>query len=808
MRAKITKRQPSRRTLAALIDPLWCARRLGVQSLNADEILTRLKNGSPSGFRSAVNPLIDLEFIANAYLDGGAGLSAFDVLARYARDLMPHGVSPHPLIDRRVFEFCRARRTGRHPSPPSGAWVKAMLKELDLSGRELVPFLDPAFILKQARLKPADLARLGASSVSHYYLGAGIHRGILPHPLFDPVYVHAMRTGRLPSPAALADPGALLVGELGAYLRQAGRMGRMSPGLGFDEAFVRRHRTMAKAIRLRRYLNAFHAYAAHTAAMAAMALTPTGAHGFPEALTPKPWWKPDDAMPKRRGRLADPAAAFLATTRKRLAAAEVLPALVRIDGDLPHAVTRGQRLALVVHGAALTPLGRFREVEIRVGRRRATGSFQGFPRPDISASVGTLIAPAERMFCGFAVAWCGTADRVGPLKVAVRFRTARRKSAAITGWFEAGTIDVAPPLVRIQSGTPATVAIAMATYNPKPALFQAQLDSIRAQTMHDWRLVVSDESDDDAAHARVHAAVAGDRRIRVIHGERLGFVGNFERALAELDRRSPYFALSDQDDVWYPEKLARLTAAIERDGTALAYGGMRITSETGAVIDESFFSWRQRHGETTEELLLVNTVTGCAALARMSLIQHILPIPRYAGAFHDMWIALVASRKGGIAYIEGPLQDYVQHSSNVQGHTARIDRRAARFIEGSRQLFENACTTARSTDRKTTPHEARLDLRVTRHLSAYWPEAIQRQFLATALAHTMSDRPKSDPFALPALRQLAEALGSDLQYDPSAAFLNLPGWLKAGARLLRMRAPHGQLLGFQNAAFRGCSFRG
>ncbi len=767
--------------VALVLDRAWSAHQLPSDITSKAAITKTLEQRAPADAPSLVNPLLDLDFIAKQYLGGGSQLSALDVVVRYATDLLPRGLAPHPLIDRRVFEICHPSNAGRPAG--RGAWIRALFKKPYRSERAIIPFLDPTFVLKQARMKPTDLVRFGTDSVSQFYLGYGARQGLLPHPLFDPVFVHAHRVGLLPSSAELAEPGAFLIAELGAYLRQAGRQRSDSPSLAFDEAFLRRNRTVAKAILLRRYVNAFHAYAAHTAEMAAQPLTRTGAHAFPEAIRPNTWWKLDDALPKRRQRTDDPEAVFLAAARKRLAAEPLVPALVCIDGDLPQTVGLGQRLALVLHGHAMTPTGRIRHVELRVGRRAVTGSFQRFPRPDIAVTAGSLMIPADRMFCGFAIAWCGTAARVGPLEVAVRFKTASRGAATSTRWFAAGTIVVTPPAVKTHTGRPARVAIAMATYNPKPELFRAQIESVRNQSIVDWQLLISDESSTGATLDQIRQYVAGDRRIRVIHGGRLGFVGNFERALSQLDRRSSYFALSDQDDVWYPEKLERLIEAIEREGAALAYGDMRITSGAGHVIDESFFSWRRRHGDSTSELLLANSVTGAACLGRMSLMRHILPIPRYKSAYHDMWIALVASRMGGIAYVDGPIQDYVQHGNNVHGHSAWLDRRAAGLIQRSRQQFEKALCTAKSIPREA-PYDDRPDLKVTNLLAAYWPEAIQRKFLALALEKAMTNCSSADSLGLPALRQSAEELARDLHRDEPRAFLNLPGWLKAGAQLL------------------------
>jgi hypothetical protein len=70
-------------------------------------------------------------------------------------------------------------------------------------------------------------------------------------------------------------------------------------------------------------------------------------------------------------------------------------------------------------------------------------------------------------------------------------------------------------------------------------------------------------------------------------------------------------------------------------------------------------------------LLISNTVTGSASLIRRELLDLALPFPpAHDGAYHDHWLALVALGLGSIAYVDEPLQDYVQHPRNVLGHAA------------------------------------------------------------------------------------------------------------------------------------------
>jgi O-antigen biosynthesis protein len=216
------------------------------------------------------------------------------------------------------------------------------------------------------------------------------------------------------------------------------------------------------------------------------------------------------------------------------------------------------------------------------------------------------------------------------------------------------------------------VAIAMAAFDPDPVLLERQIDSIRAQSHQRWVCLISDDGSSPQRFERLRELVAPDPRFRLSRAERrLGFYLNFERALRMVPAEAEFVALADQDDRWYPEKLATLIAA--GAGAQLVYSDARIVDEAGAVIAESFWRGRRNNHTSLASLLLANTVTGAASLFPRRLLELALPFPPpVADPFHDQWIACVALATGRIAYVERPLYDYVQHGEAARGHEAAM----------------------------------------------------------------------------------------------------------------------------------------
>ncbi len=274
--------------------------------------------------------------------------------------------------------------------------------------------------------------------------------------------------------------------------------------------------------------------------------------------------------------------------------------------------------------------------------------------------------------CGFwGLVRIGPRDRGSAVELMLRVRT--QDGAERTT--QLARIQVAEPSQPVvipaeREGSQPLIAICMATYDPPPELLRHQVESIRAQTHPNWICVISDDCSRPDRFESIRAAVGDDRRFVISRSaRRLGFYLNFERALAMTPTRARYVALSDQDDVWYPEKLAVLLREIGQ--AALAYSDARIVGRGGEVILGTYWGARANNHTDLHSLLVANAVTGAASLFRRDLLDAVLPFPPAQFAhYHDHWIALVALAVGGIEFVDRPLYDYVQHGQAALGHAA------------------------------------------------------------------------------------------------------------------------------------------
>jgi hypothetical protein len=257
------------------------------------------------------------------------------------------------------------------------------------------------------------------------------------------------------------------------------------------------------------------------------------------------------------------------------------------------------------------------------------------------------------------------------LELALTFPGGARRAAVL------GSIRLDPelsdPLLIEPPSEEPRIVICMATFNPDPGLIERQLRSIADQSVRSWRCIIADDSSEPAAQERIRRLAGTDNRFLVApkHRGRLGVYGNFERLLSLVPDWAQAVALSDQDDNWYPGKLAALWERLRVGDTTLAYSDMRIVSGAGTVLAPTYWTTRLNNYTDLASMLIANTVTGAASLFSPELIAYLLPFPpKIDGAMHDWWIGTTALALGSLAYVDEPLYDYVQHRGNVLGHLA------------------------------------------------------------------------------------------------------------------------------------------
>jgi glycosyltransferase involved in cell wall biosynthesis len=202
------------------------------------------------------------------------------------------------------------------------------------------------------------------------------------------------------------------------------------------------------------------------------------------------------------------------------------------------------------------------------------------------------------------------------------------------------------------------ISIAMATYNGAEYLSK-QLQSFIDQTRQPDELVISDDGSADSTMEIVEEfAKTAPFEVRCSRNEQnLGYAGNFNVAL--MRTTGDLVLLSDQDDVWFPDKISRLVELAENNPAQLVY--MNDAALTDAELNEvGLTKLGQIHSAGLNDHYFV---MGCCCAIRRELLDLCLPIPAGYKA-HDKWIVRFADGVNARLICERVLQYYRRHGNN------------------------------------------------------------------------------------------------------------------------------------------------
>lgn len=214
------------------------------------------------------------------------------------------------------------------------------------------------------------------------------------------------------------------------------------------------------------------------------------------------------------------------------------------------------------------------------------------------------------------------------------------------------------------------ISVAMCTYNGERFLSE-QLKSIFSQTYPPDEIIICDDcSKDHTVQLARSLLTQWNGKWKIVRNKKnLGFRKNFEQAI-QLCRGDIIF-LSDQDDVWMPEKIETVMKLFrEKPNVILAFHDAELVDVNLEIIEPSFWNLLEfepsyfEHSDYSQ-LIVHNVVQGSACAFRKELVHYAYPFSEEA--VHDEWLALVALSVGDIWPIRNKLLKYRQWGKNAIG---------------------------------------------------------------------------------------------------------------------------------------------
>ena len=238
----------------------------------------------------------------------------------------------------------------------------------------------------------------------------------------------------------------------------------------------------------------------------------------------------------------------------------------------------------------------------------------------------------------------------------------------------------------------ARVAILLCTYQGEDFLAE-QLQSYATQQHRNWVVCASDDGsrDDTCAILENFRRRWGEERLSIRRGPGAGFAANFLSLTCASDIQADYYAYSDQDDIWDPDKLRRalqLLESVPADVPALYCSRTELVDAQNHSIGTSpLFSRPPSFANA-----LMQNVGGGNTMVFNQAARELLC---QAGAdvevvTHDWWAYMVVSGCGGRVFYDGrPSLRYRQHGCNLVGTNSSWPARLVRIRMLMQGRFRN-----------------------------------------------------------------------------------------------------------------------
>ena len=202
------------------------------------------------------------------------------------------------------------------------------------------------------------------------------------------------------------------------------------------------------------------------------------------------------------------------------------------------------------------------------------------------------------------------------------------------------------------------ISVCIATYNGERYIRQ-QIESIVCQLNVDDEIIVSDDGSTDGTLDIVKGI--GDKRIKIIEGPgRKSPILNFECALKAS--KGDFIFLSDQDDVWKPDKVEICMKWLKTYNCVVS--DAEVTDNRLKPLYPSLYDIMQVRQGRIYNTIWKNGYTGCCMAFRSNVLEASLPFPKDI-PMHDIWIGNVAAYKYNVIFIPDRLIHFRRHENTI-----------------------------------------------------------------------------------------------------------------------------------------------
>lgn len=220
------------------------------------------------------------------------------------------------------------------------------------------------------------------------------------------------------------------------------------------------------------------------------------------------------------------------------------------------------------------------------------------------------------------------------------------------------------------------IIVVMSTYNGADCL-EKQIESIFAQKGVEVSCLVRDDGSTDNTLKVLEKCKDRFGAIEILKGENVGWRKSFLLALKNADE-ADYYAFSDQDDIWFEDKLIKSITELEKHNSdrPLMFHCNRVSCDENLVPIKP--APKLAKPLNKKNAIVQEFAQGCSIVMNKVAKELVTKgIPK-CDVPHDMWTGMVCYYFGEVYYSSEPLFYHINHGTNASGaghiHKSRFGR--------------------------------------------------------------------------------------------------------------------------------------
>lgn len=229
-----------------------------------------------------------------------------------------------------------------------------------------------------------------------------------------------------------------------------------------------------------------------------------------------------------------------------------------------------------------------------------------------------------------------------------------------------------------------TISVVMATFNGVKYLLD-QMDSIKRQTRQPDEVLIFDDRSADQTQEMIRQYILDNNLAKAnwklaINGENYGYKYNFMQGIEKAT--GDIIFLSDQDDVWYADKIEKMAAILENDARiGFLASNFKVRYDSGAgskILIKQNNNYELEKVEFNEKVIYVNR-PGCTYCFKKELFNDARKYWQPSLA-HDQLLWYYAATRDELFIYNRQMIEFRRHDNNSSGNYYKQRRQSIKYI--------------------------------------------------------------------------------------------------------------------------------